>query len=273
MISSCGLVVLIIAVLFFVWILMYGKCCDKKEQPPSVGDVDFGYDQDAKQWKFTWPVPQIGCGTGYVCSYIYALRDPNGGVTSNINGPPLLQNSLPLPTPVIPGTYTIQLRTRNQIGTSAPTVATGVVTAPVELTLQVLPLSQGQIGVSATYPSSAGVTDLKMSATTETLGPNGQLGAQIPLPLTSGSATAVAPTACQQASGNSRCVWTFGYGQNVPQTLGTVDASKVLRGWNTITYSVSYVSQGTTKTVTTTEQIAGVAGQQIPQSAISLSYL
>lgn len=274
MVSGCGLFVLLAAVIFFVWVLCYGKCCEKKHvSPPPVKDVDFGYDQDAKQWKFSWPTPTVGCGTGYICSYVYLLKDPHGGITGNTNGPALQQNFIALPTPVITGTYTLQLQTRNQIGMSSPTIATGVVTGPAQVTLQYQPSPGGQFSLTASYPAGGEVSDLKLTATTQTLGQNGELGAQIPLPLTNGSATAVSPFACQPNSGGgTTCSWPYGYGQQVIQTLGTVDASKVLRGWNTITFSVSYVSQGQTKTVSTTGQIPGVAGQAIPQSSISFGY-
>ncbi|AHA46028.1 putative membrane protein [Insectomime virus] len=274
MVSSCALAVLIIALLFFAWILCYNNCQKKLDSPPPVKDVDFGYDQDAKQWKFSWPVPSTGCGTGYVCSYVYVLKDPNGGLTGNVSGPPLMQNSLAVPTPVITGTYTLQLQTRNQIGMSSPTVATGVVSGPAVVTLEYQPSPGGQFSLNASYPGGSDIKDLKLSVTTESITQSGQLGPQIPLPLTDGSATAIAPYICQPNSAQgTTCSWTYGYGQKIIQSVGTVDATKVLRGLNTLTFSVSYTSQGQTKTVTTSGQIPGVAGQSIPSSSISFGYV
>lgn len=273
MVSNCGLVVLIVALVFFVWILSYGKCCEKKNSPPPVKDVDFGYDQDTKQWRFLWPTPTVGCGTGYICSYVYFLKDPKGVVTGNINGPALQQNFIALPTPVIAGVYTLKLQTRNQIGTSEATTATGTVTGPAQVALEYGSSPEGHFSLSASYPSGGDVSNLKLTATTESLGQNGVLGDKIPLPLVTGSATGVSPLTCQKnSSGGNTCVWSYGYGNPATQTLGTVDSTKVLRGWNTITFSVSYVSQGQTKTVSTTGQIPGVAGQAIPESSISFGY-
>ncbi|AVR52988.1 membrane protein [Marseillevirus Shanghai 1] len=270
--AGCALIILLVAAILFAWVLCWGKCCHKKTGTPPAPDVDFGYDQDAKQWKFSWPTPTVGCGTGYVCSYIYILKDPKGGITGNGNGPVLQQNFIALPTPVIPGTYTLYLQARNQIGLSGTTTKTGVVTGPPDVTLRYQPSPGGQFSVVASYSGSE-VSNLKLTATTQALGQNGELGAVIPLPLTNGSATAVAPYVCQaNSAGGTSCSWNYGYGQQVIQTNGTVDATKVLRQWNTITFSVSYFSYGETKTVTTSGQIPGVAVPAFSPDDISFGY-
>nr|WNL49810.1 membrane protein [Marseillevirus sp.] len=269
--AGCALIILLVAALFFAWLFCWGKCHHKSGTPPPP-NVDFGYDQDAKQWKFSWPTPTIGCGTGYICSYVYTLKDPHGGLTGNSNGPAMQQNFLPLPTPVIPGTYTLYLQARNQIGISGITTKTGVVTGPPDVILQYQPTPGGEFSVTASYTGSE-VSNLKLTATTQALGQNGELGATIPLPLTNGSATAIAPYVCQANSGGgTTCKWGYGYGQQVIQTNGTVDATKVLREWNTITFSVSYFSYGETKTVTTTGQIPGVAVPAFSPNDISFGY-
>lgn len=268
----CAVVILIVALVIFLWIWNCRKCWDKqKGAAPPVKDVKFGYDASAQSWRFYWPQPTAGYGVGYFFGYIWQLQLPNGTeVTSQDTL--LTTNYLDIPTPVLPGTYTLRIRARNQIGNSDWTFATGVVPGPVQLQLEYLPTASGEFNVHATYSGS--VSGLTLSATTQSLGSNGQLGQEIPLPLLQGTLTSLAPLSCvPNSGGGTTCIWTFGYGTAIIQSNGSVDATKVLREWNTMNFTAFYTSQGQMFAVKTSGKIPGVSAQPIPQSEISFGFV
>lgn len=275
--GSCVFIILVIAVLAFLWLIMCKKCHHKHghggHHVPPVTGVKFGFDQDSKQWRFYWPAQTVGCGAGYICSYMWSLRDPHGTITSNPAGQLYQDSFVNLPTPVIPGLYILSLQTRNQVGESAATQAQGTVTGPVQVQLKYVPYQDGHFDLQASYTGTES-TQPALSVTTESLDANWVKGAEIPLPLLSGSATNAAPTKCEpDSSGGTTCTWTYGYNTQINGANGTIDASKVLREYNTLNFSVAYVSQGQTLTATTAQQIVGVPTQPIPSSDISFGYV